>query len=319
MTPNEKTNELTTYLKSDRIIENFAGILGSPSSANSYVASVIIAVRSSDYLMKCDFDPATKQAYLVPFGRMCTMVVGWKGYYDLAMRTGKYLIIHPSKVYEGEKWIEDRLTGQLELTGSKISNKIIGWMAYFEMTNRMRKFLYMSTEEIHAHAQEYSKSYNNPRSAWKTHTEAMEMKTPLRLLLYKWGTFDVADQAALVSYDSDYNTIPETTADPGEVIDATASEVRLPPEEEIASLGFSGGTSEPVKKEETPMIDGKIDGKVTKDDYYKRAYNGSLGFQVDPELAQQIVNELGLDKDSDYAFALKKLIEHRPPEKAPTS
>ena len=207
------------YMKTDAVLQGFAELMGE-KDARAHISSVIIAVRNDDKLMKCDYksiyisalraaslqlsvDPALKQAYLVPYGNKCTLLIHYQGLVDLAVRTGKYEYINIAPVYEGERWVEDRLSGIHKLEGEKISDKIIGWFASFKMLPEYIKTLYMSLEEIHAHAKEYAPSYNSPKSLWKTRVKVMERKTVLRILLTLWGYFAPTDKVALLAIESE--------------------------------------------------------------------------------------------------------------------
>ena len=226
---------VSKFFSDDIVRTKFRDVLG--GSAGSYIASVVLAVANSDKLQKCtprsiysaalqaatlrlSVDPSTGQAYLVPFKDKATLIVGYKGLYDLAVRTGKYRYINVGKVYEGEVVAEDRLSGFHSLSGGKDSDIIIGWIAAFEMNNGYAKTIYMTVDEIHKHAQKYAKAYDLPTSGWKTDTKAMERKTVLRLLLRRWGYLDPTDVGVLEEVEEASN---------GDVIDAVVNEA--PPEE----------------------------------------------------------------------------------------
>ena len=100
------------------------------------------------------------QCYILPFknhGVMTpTLVVGTKGYLQLAMRTGKYETINSDVVYEGELKGYDKVTGNLDLSGVRTSNVPIGYFAYMKMKNGFSKLLYMSLDEVCLYAKQYS-------------------------------------------------------------------------------------------------------------------------------------------------------------------
>lgn len=100
------------------------------------------------------------QAYLLPFknkGVMTpTLVIGTKGYLQLAMRTGKYETINADVVYEGEFNHYDKVTGKLDLSGAQISNTPIGYFAYFKKKDGLTKLLYMTLDEVCRYAKQYS-------------------------------------------------------------------------------------------------------------------------------------------------------------------
>lgn len=225
---------IQSYLESDIIKTRFADILGERGSV-SYISSVLLAVANSPDLQACtpvsiytsalraatmrlSVDASTGQAYLVPFKQQATLIVGWKGLYDMAIRTRRYRRIEVHKMYEGETFNEDRLTGAMSIGGAKKSNKVAGWLAIFEMfpprgeVHGTTNALYMTIEEIHAHKERYSKGYDRPDGAWKKATEAMEKKTVLRILLRTRGYMDPQDeeQLAIVENDLDGIDLPDS-------------------------------------------------------------------------------------------------------------
>lgn len=228
MTEKNKNYEIIKgTLKSEQSLQMFAEVFGSPRQAHTYIASALLAIRNNDLLMDCtagsvatsalraatlrlSCDPGIGQAYLVPFKGKATLVIGYKGLKDLAIRTGKYRYLNVATVREGMIVEEDFLTGQHTIKGGPISQKAIGYLLYFELMNGFTKTFYMSVEEIHLHAQKYSKSYSRSDSPWKTNVEQMEKKTVLRLGLSRWGYFDPADMVAINQVDeSDDENIVE--------------------------------------------------------------------------------------------------------------
>lgn len=254
--------KVTKYLDSEIVKARFADVLGD-RNVGSYIASVMITVKDSEALLKCSpasiytsalraaslrlsVDPATGQAYLVPFGGHATLIVGYKGLYDMAVRTGKYRYINVGPIYEGMKVEENPITGFHSIVGQRAGDKIIGWIGAFEMNPErgqvtgFAKTFYMSVEEIHSHAREYSKGYDNPKGTWKKETRKMERKTVLRLLLRKWGYLDPAD--AQVLNESEDETIIDANPDIYNIPDYNEEEDAPKPrkatEEAMKELGF---------------------------------------------------------------------------------
>ncbi len=157
------------------------------------------------------------QCYILPFknkGIMTpTLVVGTRGYLQLAMRTGKYATINADVVYEGELRGYDKVTGDLDLSGSRTSNTPVGYFAYFKMKNGLSKLLYMSLEDVCIYAKQYSPTVkfskdvtaeslkkialtqaergNSEGVGWYSNFESMAIKTVLRRLLSKWGELSI--------------------------------------------------------------------------------------------------------------------------------
>lgn len=114
--------------------------------------------------------------------------IGWKGFYQLAIRTEKYKKLAVTAVREGEIRV-NKFTDDFEILGDFPENPIVGYLAFFELKSGFSKCLYMTIEELKVHAQKYSKSYSYASSVWKTNFEAMCEKTVLKLLLSKYGDF----------------------------------------------------------------------------------------------------------------------------------
>lgn len=206
---------ITKYMRSEIVKQRFAEVVGEYNSG-AYVTSVLLAVANdptgllqqcapeSIYVsalraasMRLSVDSSIGQAYLVPFKGKATLIVGYKGLYDMAIRTGRYRYINVGPVYEGEVVEEDRITGYHRLNGYRQSDLVIGWLGAFEMITGYAKTIYMTVEEIHEYARKYSKGYDNPKSIWKANPRAMEQKTVLRILLRKWGYLDPSDLAVV--------------------------------------------------------------------------------------------------------------------------
>lgn len=163
------------------------------------------------------------QCYILPFKNhgvlTPTLVVGTKGYLQLAMRTGKYETINSDVVYEGELKGYDKVTGNLDLSGIRTSNVPIGYFAYMKMKNGFSKLLYMSLDEVCLYAKQYSPTvkFNDKLTpdglkqlalnqaakgvsdgvGWKSNFESMALKTVLRRLLSKWGELSIENNDIL--------------------------------------------------------------------------------------------------------------------------
>ena len=219
-------------MKRDDVISEFAKVLGGDRGAFGYISSVLSAVSNNDKLMTCSpksimvsamraatmglsVDPSTGHAYLVPYKGECTLQTGYKGIYQMAIRTNKYRYINAGKLYEGQEMIEDQLTGAHHIEGSKLSDEVVGYFCSFKLLNGLSHVLYMAVEEIEAHAKRYSPSYSYKTSVWKSDFPAMAKKTVMRLCLLRWGYLDPTDRMVLetsdeiVSEDERFNFIED--------------------------------------------------------------------------------------------------------------
>ena len=168
------------------------------------------------------------QCYILPFKNhgvlTPTLVVGTKGYLQLAMRTGKYETINSDVVYDGELKGYDKVTGNLDLSGIRTSNVPIGYFAYMKMKNGFSKLLYMSLDEVCLYAKQYSPTVkfkdgvtsetlknlalNQAASGvsdgvgWYSNFESMALKTVLRRLLSKWGELSIENNDILNIYEA---------------------------------------------------------------------------------------------------------------------
>lgn len=158
-------------------------------------------------------DPALGTAYVVPFKNKvkkpdgsdqwrdeATMIIGWKGLVQLAQRTGLYKRINADYVYEGEKIVDDRITGDIRIEGEKTSDKVIGYFAYFQLVNGFEKCVCWTREKVQAHEQKNRKGQYMTK-AWRDDFDAMGRKTVLRELISKWGPMSI-----------DYRTAPPEMA-----------------------------------------------------------------------------------------------------------
>lgn len=186
-------------------------------SAGQFTASVLDLYTSEKLLHKCAPHqvfmecmkaaslnlPINKQlgfAYIVPYGSTATMIIGYKGLIQLAMRTGQYKYINADVVYEGEFEGEDRLSGRVELNGERTSDKVVGFFAYFKLINGYEKTLYWSLDKLKSHARKFSKSYQQNANIWREHFEEMAVKTVLRNLLTKWAPMTI-EMASIIQGD----------------------------------------------------------------------------------------------------------------------
>jgi recombination protein RecT len=245
--PKKKVDVLTGMLSAPSVMKQFENALG--KSANAFLASVIDLFNGDTGLQECEPSMVVKEAlkaavlklpinkslgfaYIIAFNNSVkvngkwdkvktpTFQLGYKGYIQLAMRTGQYRTINADVVYEGELQKLNKLTGEIAFDGEKTSDKVIGYFCYFELLNGFSKTLYMSVENIANHAKRYSKGLDkeisvenliklanmpfNPDSkavGWSGNFHGMAIKTVIRLLLSKYGYLSIEMQEAIANED----------------------------------------------------------------------------------------------------------------------
>lgn len=212
-------------IQSDGYKKLINNTLGDPKRASKFIAAISSAVATNASLQQCDAgsilsgallgealnlspSPQLGQYYLVPFKDKAQFQLGYKGYIQLAIRSGQYKDIDVIEVREGEYKGRDKITGkhQFEFIEDEVEREekpIIGYMAYFEYLNGFYKNLYWSKKKMQKHALEYSQAYasdvkkNTNYSFWSKDFNGMAFKTMLRQLISKWGIMSIDMQEAL--------------------------------------------------------------------------------------------------------------------------
>jgi recombination protein RecT len=165
-------------------------------------------------------------AYFIPFNNRktnkqeCQFQIGYKGFIQLAMRSGQFKTISATPIYENQLVSENPLTGFV-FDFSKKGQNVIGYAAYFSLINGFEKTLYMSVEELKKHGVAYSQTFKKGFGLWNDNFDAMAQKTVIKLLLSKYAPLSIemqkahiADQAIIRNADTlevDYiDNQPET-------------------------------------------------------------------------------------------------------------
>lgn len=155
-------------------------------------------------------------AYIVPFKNNkenkieAQFQLGYKGYIQLAQRSGQFSRIAATPVYNGQLISENPLLGYEFDWSVKPNGEPIGYVAFFKLINGFTAELYMSKEEVMKHANKYSQTAKKGFGVWKDQFEAMALKTVLKLLLSKQAPLSIdmqkaqmADQAIIRDVDKD--------------------------------------------------------------------------------------------------------------------
>lgn len=221
---------------SKSIQERFESILG--KKAQGFISSVLQVINSNNLLSKADpqtvlnaaataasldlpINPNLGFAWIVPYKGQAQFQIGWKGFVQLALRTGQYQRINATEVYENQFKSFNRLTEFLDANFDiEGEGEIVGYAAYFKLSNGMEKMSYWSASEVTKHAKKYSKAYDKSFSPWQDQDQkhAMALKTVLKSTLSKWGIMSIEMQTAQLSdqaiqeHEGDYKYIdnPQT-------------------------------------------------------------------------------------------------------------
>lgn len=216
----QKGVTLKALLNTDSVKKRFEEVLGKRSQ--QFATSILNLYNSDTNLQKCEpmsiissamvaatldlpVDKNLGYAWIIPYGNRAQFQLGYKGYIQLALRTGQYKSINVIEVYEGElqKW--DRLTEEFEIDYEKReSDAVVGYAAYFELINGFKKTVYWTKEEVDRHRKRFSKS----DFGWKNDWDAMAKKTVLKNMLSKWGILSIEMQRAFIE-DSEEMEQPE--------------------------------------------------------------------------------------------------------------
>lgn len=164
-------------------------------------------------------EPSLGMAHVIPYKNKKRGVteaqfqIGYKGFQQLALRTGQYKRINTTEVRQGEIGKRNRLTGQIDFNfiedeAERLNTPIIGYVNYFCLLNGFESTLYMSKEEMEAHALRYSQTYRSTdaytksQSKWTTDFDSMAVKTVIKLNLSKNGVLSTELQEAILADQS---------------------------------------------------------------------------------------------------------------------
>ena len=190
-------------------------------NTNQFIGSILSLVKSDTYLSKCD--PATilssamqaaildlpinktlGYAYIVPYknkdkGHEAQLQIGYKGYIQLALRSGQYENMNVIPIYDGELISYNRLTEELkfDFEGRK-SDQVVGYAAHFKLINGFNKTVYWTKEQVKSHANQHSQSYKKGNKIWEEHFDAMACKTVLKSVLAQYGLLSIEMQQAVI-------------------------------------------------------------------------------------------------------------------------
>lgn len=210
------------FFTADSVQNKFKELLGKKSQG--FVASVLQVVNSNDYLQKADpktiyqaammaatLDLPINQnlgfAYIIPYGTQAQFQMGYKGFIQLAQRSGQFKTISAAPIFDGQLIEENPLTGFVFDFTKKKSEIIIGYAAYFELLNGFQKTLYMTADELKAHGTRFSQTFKQGRGLWKDDFNSMALKTVIKMLLSKFAPLSIEMQRAVITDQSIINDV----------------------------------------------------------------------------------------------------------------
>ena len=211
---------LQNSLSNPKEIQKFTAAITSVVSTNPLIeecdASTILSAALCGHALGLAPSPQLGQYYLVPFNdrkndrKVATFVLGYRGYIQLAIRSGQYKKLIVTEIKEGELISWDPLTEDIEIKPildeeRRKVTETIGYYAMFRYINGFEKVIYWPKEKMKAHALQYSPGYANDvkrgwsNTFWSKDFDAMAKKTMIRQLISKWGVMSVEMQQAYVA------------------------------------------------------------------------------------------------------------------------
>jgi recombination protein RecT len=242
-TENKPTNSLvrktektfSNYITSDAIKNKINSMIPGKDGTR-FITSIVSTVSNNPTLQDCEhstilagaltaeslnlsLSPVLGQAYLVPFNdtkhgrKVATFQIGYKGYIQLAIRSGYYKKINVLELKEGELIHFDALNEEIKVIliedeEKRAKTKTVAYFAMFEYLNGFRKAICWSYSKMETHALKYSQGYRAKKgyTFWEKDFDSMGKKTMLRQLLSKWG---IMSPEMKIAYEKDTSVINE--------------------------------------------------------------------------------------------------------------
>lgn len=258
---NESTQQylaLVLHEKKSSFVNNVTALVSNSAALQECQPMSLIYASLKATALDLPLDPNLGFAYVIPYKNNkkgtvdAQFQIGYKGFIQLAIRSGQFLLINVTDIRDGELQGENLLTGEMTFTraADRENKPVIGYAAYFKLTNGFSKTLYMTVGEVKAHAGRYSQTYSSKldyirnSSKWTTDFDAMAKKTVLKLLLSKYAPLSIemqnaiqADQVVVDDQgEAQYLDNPEeqTPQDIRDVVEAQKEEMRAKVDESRA-------------------------------------------------------------------------------------
>lgn len=231
----DKRFGITAYLTNDAVKQQINNVVGG-KDGQKFISAIVSAVNANPALQECSNQsilsaallgnslklspsPQLGQYYFVPFNdykngrKVAQFQLGYKGYIQLALRSGQYKKLNVLAIKEGELIKYDPLNEEIEVRiiedeDEREKAATIGYYAMFEYLNGFRKTMYWTRSKMERHALNYSQGYKAKKgyTFWEKDFDAMAYKTMLRQLISKWGIMSIEMQTAM---DGDMGVIEE--------------------------------------------------------------------------------------------------------------
>lgn len=200
--------------KSDSFMGSLMTLVGGDNYLSQAEPMTIIASALKAATMDLPIDKNLGYAYVVPFNRSekvgnkwvkhneAQFILGYKGYIQLAQRSGQYKALNALAIYDGQLIDWNPLTEEFTFDyKAKVSDEVIGYVGFFELLNGFKKTVYWTKQEIESHRIKNAKGYDKGKlsGAWVDNYDSMAIKTVLRNMLSKWGLLSVEMQSAITS------------------------------------------------------------------------------------------------------------------------
>lgn len=208
-------NYLTSVLaeRKGEFINNLTAVVANDAKLQACEPVTLMYAALKATALRLPLDPNLGQAYIIPYKNNrerkteAQFQIGWKGFIQLAIRSGQFQAINTTDIREGELQGYNLMTGEVNVQAvpDRENKPVVGYLAYFKLTNGFAKSLYMTAEEIEQHATRYSQSYRGKykdSSLWATDKDAMAKKTVLKLLLNRYAPLSVDMQNAVAADQS---------------------------------------------------------------------------------------------------------------------
>lgn len=229
----ENTATFSMKMSSNKFQQKIYEVLQDKNRAIRFTASLTSSVANQPELQECEAttilssallgeslnlspSPQLGQFYIVPYkdrkrGRTVgTFQLGYKGYVQLALRSGYYKKINVLEIKDGELISWNPLTEEIKV--NLIENDVdrelrptVGYYVSFEYLNGFSKAMYWTKDKMMSHAKKYSKAYASDTkngtsySFWTTRFDEMGKKTMLRQIISKWGIMSTEMSTAFTS------------------------------------------------------------------------------------------------------------------------